>query len=125
MKMSWTGNILKNVKKRVMVPLLAVAVAGSLAGYELAKPVPAAAVATPSVSPLDDNSVGALLALDHAMETLAARVTPAVVNVVVTSKTKPQAESEDGNGPTGQQFGEGNGQPNWPFGNFGPFQFFG
>src|ERR1019366_369155 len=36
------------------------------------------------------DSVGALLALDKAMETLAARVTPAVVNVTVTSRTKPE-----------------------------------
>jgi serine protease Do len=42
----------------------------------------------PTATPLDDNSVGALLSLDHAMETLAARVTPAVVNVAVTSRAK-------------------------------------
>ena len=129
--MSWTQNLARSLRKRVLVPLLAVAIAGSFAGYELAKPVRAAAIPAASVSPLDDNSVGALLALDHAMETLAARVTPAVVNVVVTSKTKPQADSEDGDGPASQQFGHGNdGQGNGPFngtpfGNFGPFQFFG
>ena len=41
-------------------------------------------------TPLDDNSVGALLSLDQAMETLAARVTPAIVNVTVTSRSKAQ-----------------------------------
>ena len=124
--MSWTSNFAKSLKKRVLIPLVAVAIAGSFAGYELARPARAAAVPAASVSPLDDNSVGALLALDHAMETLAARVTPAVVNVVVTSKTKPQAESDEGNGPAGQQFGQDeNPFRNGPFGNFGPFQFFG
>lgn len=122
--MSWTSNLARSFKKRVLVPLVAVAVAGSFVGYELARPARAAAVPAASVSPLDDNSVGALLALDHAMETLAARVTPAVVNVVVTSKTKPQTESEDGNGPAGQQFGQDESPfRNFPFGNFGPFQF--
>jgi len=39
-----------------------------------------------TASALDDNSVSSLLALDRDMEALAARVTPAVVNVAVTSK---------------------------------------
>lgn len=42
--------------------------------------------AAPSVPAVDDNSVAALTALDHAMEAVAARVTPAVVNVAVTSR---------------------------------------
>ena len=36
-------------------------------------------VAAETVAPLDNNSVAALTALDHAMESLAARVTPAIV----------------------------------------------
>src|SRR6202011_724537 len=51
----------------------------------------------PTTTPLDDNSIGALLSLDQAMETLAARVTPAVVNVAVTSHTK--AEMAEGQMP--------------------------
>lgn len=39
-----------------------------------------------SATALDDSSVSSLVALDHDMETLAARVTPAVVNVAVTSR---------------------------------------
>ena len=35
---------------------------------------------------MDDNSIAPLTALDHAMEAVASRVTPAVVNVAVTSK---------------------------------------
>ncbi len=49
-----------------------------------------------AASPLSDNSVSALTALDHAMETVAARVTPAVVNVSVTSKVTSDV-------PTGNQ----------------------
>ena len=41
--------------------------------------------ATP-VTPLDDHSVASLVSLDSAMEQVAARVTPAVVNIAVTSK---------------------------------------
>src|SRR5215469_7500604 len=36
--------------------------------------------------PMDDHSVSALTALDQAMEAVASRVTPAVVNVAVTSR---------------------------------------
>jgi serine protease Do len=104
--------------RRLVVPLLAGALAASVGVYEFAKPVRAADT-TPAAAaaPLDDNSVGALLSLDHAMEALAARVTPAVVNITVTSKTKPgQNSAEEGDSGQEQQ---------GPFGNFGPFQFFG
>ena len=84
---------LKDTKKwmrRLAVPMLALALVASFVTYEFAKPAAArAAEAAPSAAPLDADSVGALLALDKAMETLAARVTPAVVNVTVTSRTKP------------------------------------
>ena len=40
-----------------------------------------------AASPMDDNSVSALTALDTAMEAVASKVTPAVVNVAVTAKT--------------------------------------
>ena len=39
-----------------------------------------------AAGPLDDSSVSALVALDNAVEAVAARVTPAVVNVAVTSR---------------------------------------
>src|SRR6201998_4057852 len=75
-----------------------------------------AAGRAPAASPLDDNSVGALMALDKAMETLAARVTPAVVNVTVTSRTKAEAGGKEQLPDDMQQF----------FGQGGPFgQFFG
>ena len=76
--------------RRVLAPLMAFALVASIATYECLKPTVArAAVATSTTAPLDDNSVGALLSLDRAMETLAARVTPAIVHVAVTSRAKP------------------------------------
>jgi len=63
-----------SAEKRLAVAVLAFVVAGSLAAFEFAKPV-IAAVAPPASAPLDDNSVAALLTLDRAMETLAARIT--------------------------------------------------
>ena len=87
----------KKWMKRLAAPLLALALIGSFVTYEFAKPTAAkAADAAPSAAPLDADSVGALLALDKAMETLAARVTPAVVNVTVTSRTKPETAGETG-----------------------------
>jgi serine protease Do len=50
----------------------------------------------PAASAIDDNSVAALTSLDHAMETVAARVTPAVVNVAVTAKGTGEAETSEG-----------------------------
>lgn len=71
---------------RALVPVLALAIA-SFAGYECLTPSAArAASAAPASAPLPEDSVSTLLAVDRAMETLAARVTPAVVNVAVTSR---------------------------------------
>ena len=103
-----TSNSKKSVRKRLIAPVLAVAVVASLAGFETLKPT-AVNAATPAPAPaaaaLDDNSVGALLALDRAMETLAARVTPAIVNVAVTSRSKQTAMEEGGEqGGDMQQF---------------------
>jgi len=119
---SWKETLKASLKRGVLIPVLAVAMAASVGVYELAKPTSAAAVAAAAPAPLDDNSVSALLSLDQAMETLAARVTPAVVNITVTSKTKGRGDDNaDQDGPTSQQFAPDNN----PFGNFGPFRFFG
>ena len=85
----------KRWMRRLAVPMLALALVGSFITYECVKPTAArAAVAAPSAAPLDVESVSSLLALDKAMETLAARVTPAVVNVTVTSKAKAEASGQ-------------------------------
>ena len=61
-----------------------------------------------AAGPLDDSSVSSLVALDNAVEAVAARVTPAVVNVSVTSRVSSD-ESADGDGE-GQHHGQGRGQ---------------
>jgi serine protease Do len=60
--------------------------------------------AASGAAPIDDNSVEALTALDHAMEAVAARVTPAVVNVAVTARGTGEDETSDGQ-MQGQQGG--------------------
>ena len=52
-------------------------------------------------APIDDSSVSALTSLDSAVETVAARVTPAVVNVAVTSRGSGErdASADQDGGP--------------------------
>ncbi len=87
---TWIEKMRKSLRGgRLIMSIIAVALSASVLTYEAAKPAFAKApVVGPTASPLDDNSVSTLLSLDRAMETLAARVTPAVVNVAVTSRTK-------------------------------------
>src|SRR6202046_4011007 len=86
---AWVNQTL--LTRRLIVPVMAVALALSFTTYEFIKPAYAKGpVASPTATPLDDNSIAALLSLDQAMETLAARVTPAVVNVAVTSHGKTE-----------------------------------
>ncbi len=96
--------------RRLLVALVAVVAVGSVATFNFTKSA-TAATAAPAAAPLDDNSVGALLTLDRAMETLAARVTPAVVNVTVASKPNAQQSGPEGMPDMQQFFGPGN-----PFG---------
>jgi len=103
------------VKRRLLAGVLAIAVIGSLATFSFTKSAKAASgtpTPAPAAAALDDNSVAALLTLDRAMENLASRVTPAVVNVTVTSKAKAASEEA---GPDMEQFFG----PNGPFGQFG------
>src|ERR1700733_11576518 len=65
--------------------------------------VHAAMISSPS--PLDDNSVSSLVALDNAVEAVAARVEPAVVNVQVTSRGSSENVAHDD-----QDQGHGQGQ---------------
>ena len=54
-------------------------------------------------SPLDDSSVSSLVSLDNAVEAVAARVTPSVVNVSVTARVSGEQETDgdqdSGNAP--------------------------
>ena len=82
--------------------------------------VHAAMISSPA--PIDDNSVSALVSLDHAVEAVASRVAPAVVNIQVTSRGS--AEHEIGGEQDQSQQGESQALP--PgfaqfFGPNGPF----
>jgi serine protease Do len=96
--MSFETNKLVGKAGRVAVPAGAVAalvlVAGMLVHHN---GVHAAMISSPisSPAPMDDNSVSSLVALDSAVEAVAARVTPAVVNVAVTSHGSSEHETGD------------------------------
>jgi serine protease Do len=120
--MSWFNDLRKKATRRLLVPVVAVGATISLATYEFAKPASASAPApAPAAAALDDNSVSALLALDHAMETVAARVTPAIVNVTVTSKASP--DNDDGAAQDNSDNGNDNDNSNGLQQFFGPFGF--
>src|SRR5713226_10765595 len=116
---SWIANLKTKLARHLIMPIVAIAMVGSFVTYDFVKAMPAtaamAALASPTTTPLDNNSVGTLLALDQAMETLAARVTPAIVNVTVTSRAKAnvaEGDLPDGlrDSPFGQFFGRQFGQ---------------
>lgn len=108
-------------KNRIVAGVLAVVLALGVGSYEILKPAAAnAATPTPAAPALDDNSVNALTALDHAMEALAAHVTPAVVNVAVVSKNRGQQMHGQGQ----SQSPDDQDQDQNPFQRFfGPFGF--
>jgi serine protease Do len=70
--------------------------------------VHAAMISSPA--PLDDNNVSSLVALDNAVEAVAARVTPAVVNVAVTSRGSSMHEMGGPDQDQEDQDGKGQGQ---------------
>ncbi|HEV2279630.1 MAG TPA: Do family serine endopeptidase [Acidobacteriaceae bacterium] len=107
--------------KKIAAPVIA---AGALVGmgvWEFARPASAAMAPPAPAAPQESN---ALQSLDDAMENLAARVTPAVVNVNVTSKLSQRqlASDEGGQGQDQeqqqQQMQQFFGGPNSPFGQF-------
>jgi serine protease Do len=87
--------------------------------------VHAAMISSPA--PMDDNSVSSLVALDHAVEAVAARVSPAVVNIQVTSRGSSERETggeqDQGQQEQGQQGAPQNLPPGFAqfFGPNGPF----
>jgi serine protease Do len=93
-----TTNSLVEKTRKVAPPLFAAAVLivtfAFLSGHNSAHAAAAA-------GPMDDSSVSSLVALDNAVEAVAARVTPAVVNVQVTSRVSEDQASEDGGNPNG------------------------
>ena len=93
--------------RRFLIVFAAIALSISLVAYLSDNPLRAATPAA-AAAPLDDKSVGALLSLDHAMEALAARVTPAVVNVTVVSKKSNDVSNVFERGESGDN-GDSNG----------------
>src|SRR2546423_2710025 len=115
---SWWNSNGRKWTRRLAAPFLALALVGSVVTYECVKPnaASAAAVAPAPAGPLDASSVSALTALDKAMETLAARVTPPVVKAPFGSKRKPEIVATQLQEDMQQFFGH-----NCPFGqSFGP-----
>jgi len=113
--MSATTNKLVANAKRFAVPAGAAAMIALAASFLFH--YTGVHAASSAAAPLDDNSVSSLVSLDSAVEAVAARVTPAVVNVSVTSQgsSEERASAEDqdsGEGlPPGlsQFFGQGRG----------------
>jgi serine protease Do len=87
--------VTRNRKFALPAGIAAVAVLGSAFALH-SNNVHASAV---TASPLDDQSVSAITAMDNAMEALAARVTPAIVNVAVTSRGEEQKVQMQGIDP--------------------------
>ena len=119
----WTNSLKNKLSRKIIVPSLAALMAVSLGAYKVAKPANsalAAAAPAPAAAALDDSSIEPLLALDRAMENVAARVTPAIVNVTVASKTDARRQSGDDDGDnSNDNDNSGDMQQFNPFGQFG------
>ena len=123
------GQIKAILTRKMVIP--AVAVVGLIGAGVWSLAASAAAAPAPPAPPMDQSSVQPLLSFDQAMEALAGHVTPAVVNVAVTSKlSQQQLAEDDGGGENPQQQQQEQQQmqqffgPGSPFGQFfqGPMQ---
>lgn len=109
-----TTNLLRARVKRFTAPLLALTLLLFTAAFVVVHQQVNAAMA-PSTAPLSDDSISPLLSLDQAVEAVASKVTPSVVNIAVTSHphqqdAEAQGEGEDqGENPFSQFFGPGQG----------------
>ena len=123
--MSNETNLLRASAKRFGAPVLASALALSAGAFVLGhRHVNAATTPENPIAPINNASIDPLLALDQATEAVASRVTPAVVNIAVTSHRTEQPAMEDqgqggsdGDSPFSQFFGPGS-----PFGHGMPRQ---
>lgn len=98
-----TNLLVTRARKSAVALTLAVLMSGGAASALMAQGVP----------PLDESSIAPLTALDKAMESVAARVTPAVVTISVTAKVTEEAQQNgmpQGMLPPGFQFFFGNPQ---------------
>ena len=98
--MSVTTNSLVAKVKKLVIPLGSVAALLLTISFAINHSVAHAAAG--AAMPMDDNSVSSLVALDNAVEAVAARVTPAVVNVSVTAKNSGGDADDDQHSGGGQ-----------------------
>jgi len=110
-KRNMNSTYLQSSKRRIGAAVLALAMVAGLGAYHFLQPMTARAAASSNTAPLDDSKIEALLSLDKAMETVAARVTPAIVNVAVTAKVDQKKMMQQNGMPEGmpddmQQFFE-------------------
>src|SRR5580704_5237299 len=107
--MSFGTNKLVGKAGRVGAPVGAALALVLAAAFSFHHPgVHAAMISSPP--PMDDNSVSSLVSLDNAVEAVAARVTPAVVNVAVTSRGSSMHEMGGGDQDQEDQDGQGQSQ---------------
>ncbi|MGA3228210.1 MAG: trypsin-like peptidase domain-containing protein, partial [Acidobacteriaceae bacterium] len=116
--MSTQTNLLRARTKRFVAPVAALALTVSAGAFVFShNHVHAAMAADNPIAPINNASIDPLLALDQATEAVASRVTPAVVNIAVTSHREEQPamrgegqEQGEGENPFSQFFGPGFGQ---------------
>jgi serine protease Do len=116
--MTKSTNLLRAKAKRLGAPLAALTLMLVTGAFVFGhRPVNAATAPDSPITPINNASIDPLLALDQATEAVASRVTPAVVNIAVTSHAQQQAmQNQDGGGgqdenPFQQFFGPGFGGP--------------
>src|ERR1700729_3095765 len=113
--MSTETNLLRAQLKRFSAPLLALVLILFGGAFVLGhKNVNAATSGEDPITPINNASIDPLLALDQATEAVASRVTPAVVNIAVTSRVHEEQGAEQGqndeDNPFSQFFGPGGGR---------------
>ena len=117
--MSMTTNSLVARAKKLAVPagILATVLFAAAFLFDYGRAHAAAAA-----GPLDENSVSSLVALDNAVEAVASRVTPAVVNVAVTSRVSDDEQNSGQNSDpnSGPSSGQGPGDGGHNFGGVNP-----
>lgn len=99
--MSSSTNSLVAKLKRIAAPAGAAATILFAASFLIGRNVAQARAASDPAPQVDANSIAPLLSLDDAIETVAAHVMPAVVNISVTAKDTSDENSQDNGGGFG------------------------
>ena len=101
-------NELVGATRRIVLPTASVAALALAAGMFFHHDI--GVHAGSAAGPLDDSSVSSLVALDQAVEAVATRVSPAVVNVAVSSRGGEHDAAENGEQGNSQFQSQGQGQ---------------